>query len=458
MLNISNNNINNQVDLKDFNSNKLLTRNKITRLSVWFIVLVITLILFSPFLPWTQNIFSKGYVTTRSPQQRPQAIQSVIAGRLEKWFVQEGDFVNVGDTIVYMTEVKSEYLDTNLVERTSEQVNAKVQSLDAYDSKIAALDNQYDALENGLKFKLLQTKNKVTQGYNKIKMDSIDLAAVEYNYEITKNQLLRVKELYAKGLKSLTELQEKEYKLQAELAKVNIQKNKLINQKNELHNLQLELLTVERDYADKLSKSISEKQTAISSKMEGIAEVSKLKNQLSNYTQRKKFYYVTAPQSGYITKTIKKGLGETIKEGTDIAIIVPSNYDLALELYVKPQDIPLLEFGNKVNIRFDGWPAIVMSGWPDASVGVFKGKIVAIDRYISDNGHYRILISPDPEKKQWPTKLSIGTGAQAFIFLKQVPLWYEIWRQLNGFPPDYYESEKEKVDVIKRKAPIKSIK
>jgi adhesin transport system membrane fusion protein len=458
MLNISNNSISDHVELKDFKSHQLLLRNKITRLSVWFIVLLITLIVISPFLPWTQNILTKGYVTTRSPQQRPQAIQAVIPGRLEKWYVQEGDYVNSGDTIVYMTEVKSEYLDPNLIDRTSEQVNAKALSIDAYSNKITALNKQYDALEDGLRLKLLQTKNKVSQGYNKIKIDSIDLAAVENNYEITKNQLLRVKELYGKGLKSLTELQEKEYKLQAELAKVNIQKNKLINQKNELHNLQLELLTVEREYADKLSKSLSDKQSAISSKMEGVAEVSKLKNQLSNYTERKKFYYVTAPQSGYITKTIKKGLGETIKEGTDIAIIVPSTYDIALELYVKPQDIPLLEFGNRVNIRFDGWPAIVMSGWPEAAVGVFEGKIVAIDRFISENGNYRILVSPLNGKKPWPTKLSIGTGAQAFIFLNQVPLWYELWRQLNGFPPDFYKDKDEKNENVKRKAPIKSIK
>lgn len=458
MLNISTHSINDKIDLKDFKSNKLLNNSKISQLSKWLIAFIVFLILFAPFLPWTQNILSKGYVTTRSPQQRPQSIQSVIAGRLEKWYVQEGDFVNKGDTIVYMSEIKSEYLDPMLIDRTSEQVKAKSHSLDAYSKKIAALNNQYKALENGLNLKIMQLKNKVIQGYNKIKIDSIDLVAVEMNYEITKNQMIRIKELHGKGLKSLTELQEKEYKVQTEHAKINVQKNKLINQRNEVHNLELDLLSIEREYADKLAKSLSEKQTAISSQMEGYAEVSKLKNQLSNYTERKKFYFITAPQSGYITKTLKKGLGETIKEGTDIATIVPSNYDIALELYVKPQDIPLLDFGNKVNIRFDGWPSIIMSGWPKASVGVFEGSIVAIDRFISDNGNYRILVSPVKGKRPWPQKLSIGTGAQAFIFLNQVPVWYELWRQLNGFPPDYYEDEVEKIEMIKRKAPLKSVK
>jgi hypothetical protein len=44
--------------------------------------------------------------------------------------------------------------------------------------------------------------------------------------------------------------------------------------------------------------------------------------------------------------------------------------------------------------------------------------------------------------------------------LGDVPLWYEIWRKLNGFPPDFYGSgiEGEKTEKIKGKAPLKSVK
>ena len=191
---------------------------------------------------------------------------------------------------------------------------------------------------------------------------------------------------------------------------------------------------IEKEYADKLSKSQSEQQSALSAKLESMAATSKLKNQYSNYSERQKFYYITAPQSGYITKTLKKGIGETVKEGTDIATIMPAQYDLAVEIYSKPQDLPLLNLGDWVQLRFDGWPAIVISGWPESSTGVFSGQIVAIDKFISDNGYYRVLISPNKEKKNWPEKLSVGTGANAFILLNEVPIWYEVWRQLNGFP------------------------
>lgn len=43
------------------------------------------------FLPWTQNISGSGAVTTLKPDQRPQTIHSAIGGRIEKWFVKEGD-------------------------------------------------------------------------------------------------------------------------------------------------------------------------------------------------------------------------------------------------------------------------------------------------------------------------------------------------------------------------------
>ena len=66
------------------------------------------------FFPWTQTITGKGQVTTLTPDQRPQTIQSPIPGRIEKWFVKEGDLVKKGDTILEISEVKSDYFDPNI--------------------------------------------------------------------------------------------------------------------------------------------------------------------------------------------------------------------------------------------------------------------------------------------------------------------------------------------------------
>ncbi|MFK8101031.1 MAG: HlyD family secretion protein [Saprospiraceae bacterium] len=460
MLNISENSISDVVQLKDFSSFKLLKKSRVRRLTLLLILALLLGIFLALFLPWTQNIQAKGYVTTRSPQQRPQAIQSVISGKLEKWYVQEGDFVEQGDTIVFLSEVKSEYFDPDLIRRTSEQVDAKSQSIQAYEDKVGALKKQYEALEESLTLKRAQIRNKIIQGRNKISIDSMDLVAHRTNFKIAENQLSRTKELYDKGLKSLTELQAKELKLQATQAKVTVQENKLLNQRNQMLNLKIDLSAAERFYAEKLAKSQSDQQSALTAKLESVAATSKLRNKLSNYSERQQFYQITAPQSGYVTKTIKKGIGEVIKEGSDIVSIMPATYELAVELYLKPQDLPLLNIGDRVGLRFDGWPAIVITGWPESSTGIFMGNIVALDRFIGENGYYRTLISPsdsDKEKK-WPEQLRVGTGVNAFILLQDVPIWYEVWRQLNGFPPDFYQKKDNPKSTIKRKAPLKSVK
>ncbi len=458
MLNISENSINPYINLGDYKSFGLLKKSRIKKLPLFLFLALLLGLIISMFLPWTQNIQAKGYVTTLLPEQRPQAIQSVISGRLENWFVREGDFVKAGDTIVHLSEVKSEYFDPDLIARTSEQVDAKSQSISSYDAKVKALENQYKALQQSLVLKMEQTENKILQGRNKIKIDSIDLDAYKMNLKIAENQFERTQQLFDKGLKSLSELQEKELKLQQTKAKVTAQENKLLNQKNNLTNLIIELGATENEYADKLSKSQSDQQSALSAKLETMAATSKLQNQLSNYNQRQQFYFITAPQDGYVTKAIKKGIGEIVKEGTDIVTIMPDVYDLAVEMYLPPQDLPLIRHGDEVRLRFDGWPAIVISGWPEASTGIFSGNIVAIDRFISENGFYRIMISPNNVEKPWPKILRVGTGTNSFILLNDVPIWYEIWRQLNGFPADFYKEKDDEKQEVKRKAPAKSIK
>ena len=458
MLNISENTINHLVKIEQFESYKILAKRTDRRLILAIFLGLVLVFMASLFLPWTQNIRAKGYLTTVRPDQRPQAIQSVIAGRLEEWHVREGDLVQAGDTIVFISEVKADYFDPNLVERTNEQVDAKARSVISYDDKVSSLEDQYRALIEARDFKAEQTRNKIQQTQLKILSDSTDLVAFEINQEIAKKQFDRTQVLYDKGLKSLTEFEMKKLKLQETQAKVIAQTNKLLTRRNELINLQIQLSSIKSEYADKLAKSQSDKMSALSNKLEAVAATSKLRNQLGNYSRRQSFYYITAPQSGYITKAIKKGVGEIIKEGTDIVTIMPYKYDIAVEIYVNPIDIPLLEIGHEVRMQFDGWPAIVFSGWPNTSFGTFSGRIFAIDRFISDNGKYRILVEPNDPQKPWPDLLRVGSGTNAFILLQDVFLGYEIWRQLNGFPPNFYLERNQNGEDLKLKAPLRSVK
>ena len=125
---------------------------------------------------------------------------------------------------------------------------------------------------------------------------------------------------------------------------------------------------------------------------------------------------------------------------------MPTQYDLAVETYVEPIDLPLLNIGEKVRIQFDGWPAIVFSGWPNVSYGTYGGKIVAIENFISDNGKYRVLLAPENENNTWPEAIRVGSGAKTMALLNDVPIWFELWRKLNGFPPNYYKPAQQDSD------------
>ncbi|MFT6996266.1 MAG: adhesin transport system membrane fusion protein [Cryomorphaceae bacterium] len=390
------------------------------------------------FLPWTQNVRAPGQLTTLYPEQRPQTIQSVIPGRIEKWYVREGNFVNVGDTIVRISEVKDTYFDPQLIERTETQISSKQNAAVNYTEKAEALSDQIDALTKSRVNKLEQAENKLIISNLKVTSDSIDYQAAQLDYKIANQRLNRMEELFEQGLKSLTDLESRRLNVQEAQAKNISAENKLLSSKNQLINAEIEVDAIDNEYAEKLSKAKSERNSALSTFYDTQAQVAKMENQLSNYIVRQSNYFITVPQDGYVTKTISKGIGETIKEGAEIVSIMPATYDFAVEMYIDPVDFPLLHIGNDVRLMFDGWPAIVFSGWPQLSNGTFGGEILAIDNFISPNGKYRILVTPDEEQVPWPEDLRVGTGSDGILLFKDVSLWYELWRQLNGFPPDYY--------------------
>lgn len=441
MLNISKNTIDHKVDLEEFATIQMVHKKsnykRYNKILLGFFIFSLLFML----LPWTQNIQGTGFVTTLTPDQRPQTIHSMIAGRIEKWYVNEGQFVKKGDTILFISEIKDDYFDPNLVQNTENQRKAKQLSMESYTDKVDVLYLQINAMEQERVLKLEMARNKVEQSQLKVISDSMDLEAVKTQLKIAQTQYNRSLQLEKEGLKPLTDVEDKRLKLQDAEAKIITQQNKFLGSKNELLNAKIEINRISAEFTDKVSKARGEQYTALSSQFDTEAQVNKLQNQVINYTMRNEQYYIRAPQDGYVNRALQSGLGETIKEGTPIVSIMPSKYDIAVETFVDPIDMPLVHKGEKVRIWFDGWPTIVFSGWPNMSYGTFGGVIVASENFISPNGKYRVLIAQDPSDEPWPKELSIGAGANTFALLKNVPIWFEIWRKLNGFPPDYYLPE-----------------
>ncbi len=442
MLNLSKNSISDRIDTTKYKAFGSVVSARPNRVMAIILGSLLGLAFLIMFLPWTQNIRARGYLTTLKPDQRPQTVHSIIPGRIERWYVQEGDYVAKGDTILFISEIKDDYLDPKLLARTTQQIEAKELTQKSYDEKVKALGSQLSALQTMQRLKTEQANNTIRQAELQITADSIAYIVAQRKYEIQEAQLKRSKDLYEQGLQSLTEYESRTLKLQETTSDLIGYESKLLSSRNKLINAKIELEAILNDYRDKLAKSNSERYSALSNSYNTNVEITKLEGQYMNYSVRTDMYYILAPQNGYITQAIQVGLGETIKEGASIVSIMPSEYDLAVEMYVKPMDLPLMLKGQKVRFMFDGWPAIVFSGWPNVSYGTFGGKIVAIDNFTSKDGKFRILISPDENDEPWPEAIRIGSGAEGFALLNDVPIWYELWRNINGFPADYYVGDK----------------
>jgi len=392
------------------------------------------------FLPWRQTIPGKGTITALRPEDRPQTVQNQIGGRIEHWAVKEGDEVKKGDTILVISETAQSYFDPELPVRLDEQLSAKRSSETAADQKMTATNAQITALTSGLRYQLASAQNKVIQSRNVVKIDSADLIATESFYETSKVRLKRYEEGYKNGLFSLTDIETRRLNLQDDEAKVVSAQNKLTNSRQSLINSVIDLDNIRAKYNESLAKAQSDLGSALSSKASAQGDISKLRNEIANIDVRRGLYIVRAPQSGFVVKTMKAGIGENIKEGESIATLQPATPLMAAEIFVDAMDVPLILGESPVRLQFEGWPSVQFSGWPSVAVGTFAGTVTVIDKVSSANGKYRLLVRPAnplPEKDEpWPEQLRLGSGVYGRVILRSVPVWYEIWRKLNGFPPN----------------------
>jgi multidrug resistance efflux pump len=412
-------------------------KSRIKKWMSWTLIILLVIL----FLPWTQNIRATGSVTTLQQDQRPQEVNSVIPGSVVKWYVKEGDYVHAGDTLLQLGEVKTDYFDPELLKRTSEQVGAKEKSIENYNNKAGTAQLQVVALRNALDLKLNSIDNKLQQQYLKVASDSNDLIAAQNELSIYKRQLDAGKIMYDSGSIALIELEKRRANFQNGVAKKISVENKFLQNKQEINNLLIEKRSALQEYTDKIAKAEGDRFSAISAAASEESEVAKLRNLYANYDARNKLYFVRAPQSGQITKAKKAGIGEMLKEGDMLVEIVPEKVQFAVQLFVDPMDLPLISIGQKVRFIFDCFPAIVFSGWPQSSIGTFGGKVAAIETNVSTNGKFRVLVKEDDPTHPWPKQLRMGGGAKGIALLKDVRVYYELWRIINGFPPEYYQSE-----------------
>lgn len=400
---------------------RLLSRQPSLRTLLLWIGGVAAVVLLVAFLPWQQNVAGAGEVTALQPADRPQEAVAAIGGRISEWYVQEGDSVRVGDPIVALAEVKQEYLDPLTLDRYTEQLEAKRRSVIEKRAKAAALADQAIALDS------LRTLARI-RADNRIQQITATLAAAQLEDSIATVQAERVQQLFNDGLRSMVEVEAARQRQQRASALATEQRAALLT-------VRAERAAVDADYAEKIAKVESDRRATLAEVADGMADIAKLATGEANISERQDLLVVRAPRDGIVVRALRAGIGEVVKDGEAVATVQAANPELAVAMQVNARDVPLIRVGDEVRLEFAGWPALQFSGWPNASLGTFGGRVVVVDQVALPNGYYRVLVGPDPAQPSWPRELLMGSGVRGWAMLREVRVWFEVWRTINGFPP-----------------------
>jgi membrane fusion protein, adhesin transport system len=437
MLNLSSKTVSNKIYRQKLRGLRVLRTPKAANILFRWLLGILSVMIIIMFLPWQQNIRSTGTVTAFSPKDRPQTVETAIAGRIENWFFQEGDFVQTGDTLVELSEIRSEFFDPLILERLADQLEALEGNIEAKVERIAANEEQIAAMRRAQRLQTNQQRNRIDQVRLQLASDSAELAAARLNYEIALIQFERQERLFQQGLISQRDLENSRLRLQETQARLAERENQFGATRNELINARIQLNTIQAEFADRISSALASLNQAQADLHSTRQSLSALETEYANMLIRRDQRFLRAPQSGTIVRARRTGIGETVAEGEGLLTIMPENPQLAVELFLRPMDVPLIRVGKKARVEFEGWPAIQFPGRPTLAVGTFGGIVRVIDKVETADrgGRFRVLITEDPNDDPWPATLRVGTGVWGWILLDEVPIWFEIWRQLNGFPP-----------------------
>lgn len=380
------------------------------------------------FLPWQQNVQGVGIVSALTPLERQQRIDAPVSGRIVNWLVQEGASVKKGDLILEMTD-----LDPKLADRLRGKREAIEGKLAAREAQINAQQTQIEQLETVREMKVATAQYKLDMSRQKTLATRESLSAAKAKLDTAMIQKKRLVNLLQDGLVSQRDVDLIERDVIVAKRNVNSTAASLNAARAEQQSANADIEQVRAD-TEAIINSANASISKIRSEMQDVRK-QLLDNQISiaRLGQRR----VSAPRDGRILRLFSNPQGTVVKQGEALAILVPDIQQRAVEIWVSGNDAPLIKPGDHARLMFEGWPAVQFVGWPEVAVGTFGGTVYFVDASSNNQGKFRLLIVPNESDHPWPSTryLRQGGSVKAWILLQQVSLGYEIWRQLNGFPP-----------------------
>ncbi|MCD2450119.1 HlyD family secretion protein [Methylicorpusculum oleiharenae] len=398
---------------------------RIVFIFAWLFILVPV---FTLFLPWQQNINGSGVVSAFMPVERQQTIESPVSGRIMRWHVKEGAKVKKGDLLVEVSDI-----DPQLPERLRRQREANEAKLVAKQREFDAYQVQIEQLETVRDMKVITAQYKMDMARQKALSANESLASAQATQETAAQQQNRLTRLLNDGLVSQRDFEVAERDSIIARRSLNSAQAALQSAQAEQSAAQADINQIRADAQAKIDST-----TASISKVS--SELADIRNSLvSNDVtiSRQNAQKITATQDGSVLRLLMNPQGHYVKQGDPLMILVPHTSDRAVEVWVTGNDAPLILPGHHARLMFEGWPAVQFVGWPEVAVGTFGGTVAFVDASDNGQGKFRVLIVPDEHDHLWPSErfLRQGGAVKAWILLEQVSIGYEIWRQLNGFPP-----------------------
>lgn len=416
----------------EFPSLELVRTTRAIRLVGRFTLVCLLVSVFAMLLvPWRQTAKGTGTVVALDPQERPQEVRSPSKGVISyvKPGLREGSYIEKDELVLRMTPFAAEgvqQIDTQIMAIESKQAAAE--------SIIAVAEQAAELQESSGRNLLESLRQEYEAAKQKWEQSKNEVLALQAELDDKRNQLRIAEEVATRGLVSREELFSKERSVEAQRAKV----LKAESAVEEAYSL---LMSKEEDIEAKRQEIDIKNRSASQKVLEELQKLKTIEKELIDLrTKRGELdrLEVRAPRSGYVQEWYGLEGSDTVKEGDHLFVIVPRTTKLAVEMKVSGNDMPLISEGDRVRLQFEGWPAVRFVGWPSVAVGTFGGRVNRVFPTDDAMGYFRIVITPEAGKEdEWPDEryLRQGVRANGWVLLRQVPLGYEIWRQLNGFPP-----------------------